>query len=205
MRSGRAWILGGLALVLLVAACATCQPWASTPQARLRPATWARPLDLPGCPNLHEVAPGLYRGAQPSAAGFASLAGLGIRTVVDLRTLHSDRDELAEAGVSLNVIPIPMVPWHPEDEDVVRFLRIATDPERLPVFVHCQYGADRTGTLCAAYRIVVQGWSKEEALREMTQGGFGYHALWENLLTYVRNLDVESIRSRLGPQAGRAR
>jgi len=194
----RPWVLGTIVLVVLVTACATCEPWASSPRARERPATWARPLDLPGCPNLHEVAPGLYRGAQPSAAGFASLSGLGIRTVVNLRALHADGDEVAEAGVSLDVVHVPMVPWHPEDEDVVRFLRIATNPKRLPVFVHCQHGADRTGTLCAAYRVVVQGWSKEDAIEEMTRGGFGFHPLWANLLAYVRRLDVEAIRKQAG-------
>ena len=38
-----------------------------------------------GVGNFHRVAGELYRGAQPTAAGFQSLAHLGIKTIVDLR------------------------------------------------------------------------------------------------------------------------
>ena len=82
---------------------------------------------------------------------------------------------------------------HPEDNDVVHFLKIVTDPKRTPVFVHCQHRADRTGMMCAIYRIAVCGWTKDEAIREMT-GGFGFHSVWQNIVHYVRELDVEKIK-----------
>ena len=41
------------------------------------------------------------------------------------------------------------------------------DPAKRPVFVHCKHGADRTGTMVAFYRILFEGWSKDEAIREM--------------------------------------
>ena len=91
-----------------------------------------------------------------------------------------------------------MKAWHPEREDAVLFLRIVTDPNRTPVLVHCQYGADRTGTMCAIYRIVVQKWPKEEAIREMTEGGFGFHEVWSNLPTWIDELDVEALRKEAG-------
>jgi protein tyrosine/serine phosphatase len=87
-----------------------------------------------------------------------------------------------------------MKPWHPEDKEVVRFLKIVSDPNRTPVFVHCQRGADRTGTMCAIYRIAVQGWSKAEAIEEMTKGGFGFFNGWENIVNYVLKLDIEQIK-----------
>jgi len=120
--------------------------------------------------------------------------------VVNLRSLHSDRDEIARAGLSPDAfwtVHIPMKAWHAEDEDIVRFLRVVTDPANAPVFVHCQHGSDRTGVAVAAYRIVVQGWTKEEAIAEMTKGGTGFHAIWGNLVTYVRNLDVRRIRDQV--------
>jgi protein tyrosine/serine phosphatase len=48
-------------------------------------------------------------------------------------------------GTAFHYEQIPMEAWRPEQEDVVRFLRIVTDPKRVPVLVHCQHGADRTG------------------------------------------------------------
>jgi protein tyrosine/serine phosphatase len=158
--------------------------------------TWAQPIALPGVPNLHRVSETLYRGAQPTAEGMAQLHRLGIRTVVNLRSLHSDRDEIG--ALPLECEHIAMKTWKAEDDEVVRFLRIATDPSRGPVFVHCQRGADRTGAMCAIYRIVVQGWTKERAIAEMTQGGFGFYEGWQNLIDYVRQLDVERIKAQAG-------
>ncbi|MBI3202347.1 MAG: tyrosine-protein phosphatase [Myxococcales bacterium] len=161
-----------------------------------RPAGWAQALERPGLPNLHRVSPVYFRGAQPTAEGMAELQKLGVRTVVNLRAVHSDRDEIG--SLPLGYEHISAKAWHGEDEDVVRFLRIATDPQKQPVFVHCQHGADRTGTMTAMYRIVVQGWTKQEAIREMTQGDYGFHSIWKNLIEYVQNVDVEKIRRAAG-------
>jgi protein tyrosine/serine phosphatase len=160
------------------------------------PEAWATAIERPGLPNLHRVSADLYRGAQPTAEGMQELKKLGVRTVVNLRALHSDRDEIGDTGLAHEEISFKA--WHPEDEDVVRFLRIVTDRSSTPVFVHCQYGSDRTGTMCAVYRIVVQGWSKEEALAEMTQGGFGFHEGWQNLADYINGLDVSRLRREAG-------
>ena len=73
-----------------------------------------------------------------------------------------------------------------------------TNPESGTVLVHCQHGADRTGLLVAVYRVVVQGWSKERAIDEMTNGGFGFHPVWKNLVAYLRHLDVARIRAEAG-------
>lgn len=169
-------------------------PASAAPAAR--PASWAARVDKPGLPNLHKVSASYWRGAQPSAEGMAELQKLGIKTVVNLRAVNSDRDEIGK--LPLGYEHISFKAWHAEDEDVVRFLKIVTDPAKQPVFVHCQHGADRTGTMTAAYRIIVQGWSKQDAIAEMTQGDFGFHAVWKNLVEYVEKLDVEKIRKEAG-------
>ena len=156
----------------------------------------AQPVGLPGLPNLHKVSDDLYRGAQPSSEGMKQLEKLGVKTVVDLRSFHSDRDELK--GTSLTYEHISMTALTPEDKDVVRFLKVATDPNRTPVFVHCKQGADRTGTMCAIYRIAVEGWSKDDAIEEMTKGGFEFHRIFQNLVKYIRRLDIDKIRNQAG-------
>ncbi len=161
-----------------------------------RPASWAVRVDKPGLPNLHKLGDAYYRGAQPSAEGMAELQKLGVKTVVNLRAVNSDRDEIGK--LPLGYEHISFKAWHAEDEDVVRFLKIVTDPAKQPVFVHCQHGADRTGTMTAIYRILVQGWTKQEAIAEMTQGNFGFHSIWKNLIEYVEKLDVEKIRKQAG-------
>jgi hypothetical protein len=47
--------------------------------------------------------------------------------------------------------------------------------------------------------VVVQGWSKEEALEEMTDGGFGFHEQFQNLLDYLHEMDVEALRREAAP------
>jgi protein tyrosine phosphatase (PTP) superfamily phosphohydrolase (DUF442 family) len=154
---------------------------------------WAKRIELPGLPNFHKVSDDLYRGAQPTAEGMKQLDKLGVKTVINLRTVHSDRDEMKGTGLSYE--HIGMSTMNVENKDVIRFLQIVTDPNRTPVFVHCQHGADRTGTMCAVYRIIIQGWSKNEAIEEMTKGGFGYHSIWQNLPNFIRKLDVQVIKS----------
>lgn len=160
------------------------------------PPRWAERIEKPGLPNLHRVTADLYRGAQPTAEGVRELKKMGVKTIVSLRWLHSDRDLIGDTGLAYE--HIYMKAWHAENEDVVRFLKIVTDKSRTPVFVHCQHGADRTGTMCAVYRIAVCGWTKDEAIREMTEGGFGFHPLWQNLVEYVRQLDIEVLKRRAG-------
>jgi protein tyrosine phosphatase (PTP) superfamily phosphohydrolase (DUF442 family) len=161
-----------------------------------RPAHWAIPMQMEGVPNLHKVSDTLYRSAQPSAPGMRNLKAMGIETVINLRSFHSDRDEIGDTALARE--SVSMKAWHAEEEDAVKFLQIVTDLKRSPVLVHCQHGADRTGTMCALYRVVVQGWSKEEALKEMVQGGFGFHGIWENLIQWIDGLDIERIKKRAG-------
>jgi len=167
----------------------------------VRPASWAQPIALKGAPNLHKISSKLYRSAQPRAEGMRNLKQMGIKTIINLRAFHSDRDEIGDTGLGYE--HIYMKTWHPEKEDVVRFLKIVTDPARAPVLVHCQHGADRTGTMSAIYRVVVDGWTKEEAVREMTQGGFNFHEVWSNLPPWIADLDIDELKKEVTMGTGK--
>ena len=71
------------------------------------------------------------------------------------------------------------------------FLSIVSDTNNLPLLVHCQHGADRTGTMCAMYRIVKQGWSADEAIKELEEGGYGFHSMWINIPRFIRKAAEE--------------
>src|SRR5688572_19262426 len=60
---------------------------------------FAKRLTATGVENLGEVAPGVYRGAQPTKEGYESLKKLGVKTIISLRTLTSERDDVLEAGL----------------------------------------------------------------------------------------------------------
>jgi protein tyrosine/serine phosphatase len=164
--------------------------------AAARPPEWAQPLALSGVPNLHQVDDHLYRSAQPKAPGMRKLEQqLGVRTVINLRNFNSDQREIRGTQLALEEMDINT--WDVRDEHVVRVLKILRDRARGPFLVHCQHGADRTGLMMAMYRMVEQGWSREDAVREMTQGGYGFHKTWRNILRYVRRVDVDKIRAAL--------
>lgn len=158
-----------------------------------RPPEWAQPLQVPGVPNLFKVSAQLYRSAQPTAEGMRLFqARHGIKCVVNLRSFHSDEKALRDLPLKRERIRVKA--WHPEKHEVIEFLRLVRDPANHPVLVHCQHGADRTGAMCAVYRIVVQGWTREAALKEMKEGGYGFHGIWKNLARWINHLDVEAIR-----------
>lgn len=123
---------------------------------------------------------------------------MGIKTIINLRAFHSDKDEIGNVEIRYEYISVKT--WHPEEEDVVKFLKIVTDETKTPVFVHCQHGSDRTGLMCAIYRVAVCGWSKEAATDEMIYGGYGFHPVWKNLIDYFMNLDIEKIKKEALPE-----
>ena len=52
--------------------------------------------------------------------------------------------------------------------------------------------------MCALYRIAVQGWSKGAAIREMIDGGFGFHEIFDNLPKWIQEMDIESLKKDAG-------
>lgn len=142
--------------------------------------------DIPGLENFAQVSDVLYRGAQPEAAGFKELKRLGVKTIVNLRGFHTDEEMLQ--GLGFIYVQIRMNYLDPQDEQVAAFLTVVTRPELQPVFVHCQHGSDRTGTMVAAYRMAVQGWSVAEAMAELPV--FGFHEVWQTLRTYLESFNV---------------
>ena len=154
------------------------------------------PIDGCGLRRAYKVCEGFYRGGRLSPEGAAYLKSIGVKTVISLRMVGNDECFIREAG--LNYVHISFKVWRPNDEQVVQFLQVATDPNCQPVYVYCNRGAERTGMMSAIYRTVVCGWSREEALQEMTQGPFDYHSIYKKVRIYVENIDVESIRRQAG-------
>lgn len=160
-----------------------------------RDARWAVPITLEGVPNLHQITPTLYRSEQPTALGFRNLEKLGVRTVINLRAFNSDDEEVR--GTGLRTERVKILTWNVDDAHVVDVMRMLRNPDNGPFLIHCQHGADRTGLMSAMYRMIEQGWTADEALAELEDGGFGYHAMWKNILRYVRSADVDKLRAAI--------
>lgn len=184
------------AIVLLGSGCAT-RP--ATPPTRSGPT----PCDncIAGVSNFSKVSPVLWRGAQPTEEGFRNLEAAGAKTIISLREHHDDFHLIG--GTKLNYLRIPMDAWDPEEAELVLFLtaleRILKDPDSTPVFVHCAAGKDRTGYAMAAYRMVFENWTAEDAIHEMFD--FRFNTVWFRNPGFLKKMDVARVRTlmRLAP------
>src|SRR5579862_1013898 len=143
-----------------------------------------------GLPNFARVTDGLYRGGQPSSAGFIALQHMGVGIVVNFRNEPKEisAEKLQVESLGMKYVGIP---WsgrdEPSDSQIMEFLDLVRANPQTKVFAHCQRGADRTGTMIAAYRIVIQHESVQEAVSEMHN--FHYDHFWlPQLQRYVVSL-----------------
>jgi protein tyrosine/serine phosphatase len=158
-----------------------------------RPAEWAQSVD--GQYNLFQMSPTLYRSALPDKGAIPLMEKLKIATVISFLP-EPDSTWLTTPQIAL--LQLPYRTNHVDDADVLKTLRaIQAAQARGPVLIHCKHGSDRTGLMAAMYRVVVQGWSKDDALSEMTQGGFGDSTHFKDDVRYVMQADVDKFRSAL--------
>jgi len=128
-------------------------------------------------PNFHKVNCSLFRGGQPKKDGFAELKELGIRTVIYLRSKEdkAEREKKLAEAAGMNFIHFPLGNWdRPDRENIDRVLAVIDAAENQPVFVHCKRGADRTGTVIAAYRMTHDSWDEKQASDEAEKLGIGW-------------------------------
>lgn len=155
--------------------------------------TWARPVDSSF--KLFEMSPTLYRSALPKPENLAVLKTLQVRTVVNF-IKDDDREWLANSDIHL--LNIPLHADRVDDADVLHVLNVLQLAEtRGPVLMHCKHGSDRTGLMAAMFRTVVQGWSKQEALSEMLNGGYGSADDMEDARAYVERANIDKLREAL--------
>jgi tyrosine-protein phosphatase SIW14 len=157
-------------------------------------------------PNFHVVHEYLLRGGEPSSIGLKSLKDLGVDVIIDLRApTQAAQSEKAEASkLGINYVNLPMSSRAPTEAQINTFLKLVDNQahlsktaassngeEKYPhsVFVHCAHGSDRTGCMVGIWRVSRDGWTFEQAYREMRQYFFGpqYTELSEAVRKRVSN------------------
>jgi protein tyrosine phosphatase (PTP) superfamily phosphohydrolase (DUF442 family) len=113
----------------------------------------ARPEGVSGIDHLRIVDDVLWRGGAPSAEGYQDLLASGVTTIVDLRggTQPAELDAVRALGFS--VVHLPVNDGEaPSQASIDRLMAVvAESPGK--VFVHCQAGVGRTGSVVAAYAV----------------------------------------------------
>jgi len=177
--------LAGLVVASLVAAVCLRAGSAQSGSQGPTPAMGVH-LQANGIPNFGQVSANLYRGAQPSSAGFETLKKTGIEIVVDLRGNHGKSEEEAVSRLGMQYVSIPSHCPFPSDRPWAAFLKVIEENPGKKVFVHCRLGDDRTGMAVASYRMAEEGRSAADAMKEMKAFGFSvaHHAICPGLEEY---------------------
>ncbi len=164
---------------------------------RVRPVEWAQPVIGSTLDNFSRVSPDVFRSEQPGAADLPDLKALGIRSLVSLREYHPDSAKFEKAGLVL--LQHPSTAGSLTATDLVTALKLIRDAPK-PALVHCWHGSDRTGAVIAAYRLVFQQWTKDQAVDELVNGGYGFHEkTFPEIVPLIRSLDVEKLRAEILP------
>ncbi len=142
--------------------------------------------------RFHVVTPSvLYRsGSLTSHQLQQAIAGYGLRSVFSLTfTRNADEARVCEqAGTKRFFHYLPGDGVGP-DEPYLAFLKAIDDPKNRPMLVHCSAGVQRTGGCVLLYRVLHEGWSFDDAYREMIAiGNDGNEPQREQLLRLINRL-----------------
>lgn len=125
-------------------------------------------------PNWAEIAPAIYRSAQPTPGQLrTAVRRHGIKTVVNLRAERNcgafvlEEEACAELGVALVNVRVRSRDV-PSKELIWTLERVFAEVEK-PVLMHCKSGADRTGIAGALYLLLVEGRSVDEATKQLSK------------------------------------
>ena len=140
-----------------------------TPPAPKPLPTAVRPLQASGVTNLFQLSSRIYSGSAPEGdAGFATLAALGIKTIISVDGAKPDVEAAARFGIRYVHLPFGYdgVPTN-------QAMRLVKAAETLPgpVFIHCHHGQHRGPAGAATVCMAMEGWSPEQATAWLKTAG----------------------------------
>lgn len=156
----------------------------------------AEKIILPGCKlkNFYRIGNDIYRSDQPSAACFKALEKFGIKEVLNLRNFHNDNREAKGTHITLHRLRTRASKIRLTA--LINALRIIRN-RKGPILIHCWHGSDRTGAICAMYRIIFQHVDKNTAIHEMVEGEFGFHMIFDDIIDVIYHANIHKIRREL--------
>lgn len=162
-----------------------------------------QPESVPGVKNFGRVTDLYFRGGSVTPDGVAELHKRGVRTIIDLRDTPSPGEPDACERLGIRYLKYPLSGHESPDPRIVDEILSIISTATEPVYVHCSAGKHRAGTICAMYRMKVQGWTKEQAWDEQKSYGFGAPEEHPQLFAFAYDRQIEPVRGYMTSSVGR--
>jgi protein-tyrosine phosphatase len=111
------------------------------------------PAGVTGIDHARIVDDKVWRGGAPSEAGYEFLLANGVTTVVDLRAGTSFEELESVRALGFSVVHLPVNDGEAPPEASIDKLMEVVAASSGKVFIHCQAGVGRTGSVVAAYEV----------------------------------------------------
>lgn len=151
--------------------------------------------------NFGQIGDHYFRGAQPKGQDYADLAAFGIKTVINLTSDDAEENEKQMVESSrMKYLQIPMTTHEPPTSaKIEEFLKIVNEPANQPIYVHCVGGRHRTGVMTAIYRMKQEGWTADQAFKEMKEYKYGADFLHPEFKKFVFDYYTQLVQVRTEP------
>ena len=144
-----------------------------------------------GISNFGKVNTNYYRGGKLNLNAAMVLKRIGVKTVIDLQEKPDQKEAVWALTSGLKYVNIRLSSKHPATAaETEEFLKLVTDSQNWPVYVHCAGGRHRTGEMTAIYRITHDSWTADQAYDEMKKYEYysfgGHGSLRDYVYSYYK-------------------
>jgi protein tyrosine phosphatase (PTP) superfamily phosphohydrolase (DUF442 family) len=150
--------------------------------------TPSAPEDFSNIQNFFRVNEQFCTGGQPSMENLQKMKSQGVRSILNLRQAseYNLEEESATAKkLDLRYFNIPVDKNNLKDEQAEEFLKVTSDPQNRPIFIHCT-AANRVGAFWMIRRALVDNWKIEDAEAEGRKVGMHDEKLRDWALDYIK-------------------
>lgn len=122
--------------------------------------------------NRHQIAPGVWRSAQPSPRQIALYARKGIKTIVNLRGERDCGSYRLQVNAcrrhGIKLVNFPLRSRMAPPVEVIHEAKKLFNELEYPILFHCKSGADRAGLMGAFFMFMKEGKPIQEAVRQLS-------------------------------------
>lgn len=140
--------------------------------------------------NFDKVDRKVYRGAQPNEIGLEYLKQIEITTVINLRNDPWNEEKNICKSLGIKYYNLPMSGYYSPTLPEIKYILKKIDNSKGIIFIHCEFGCERTGVVVASYKIK-NGESNKSALKDARIHGLSvFLPAFAHFITNLKQKDL---------------